>query len=159
MRGPTHDGDSRRAYLAQALKALRQRRGLGTAEIAAALGMPKRTYQHFESGRTQINVDRVHQIARILNADPHAIFAAAELGSPAFAVRAADNKLMTIIIMALSEFDKTSADQITLLDPRLLTTTFETTFRELATQARLRASLADKWKGPGGGQDPNEGRS
>jgi hypothetical protein len=56
--------------------------------------MPVRTYQNFEAGRTRINVERVHAIAQILDADAPAIFAAVELGSPEFAVRAADNKLV-----------------------------------------------------------------
>jgi transcriptional regulator with XRE-family HTH domain len=159
MGGPTQDATTRRAYLSQALKALRRRRGLGTAEMAAALGIAKRSYQHFESGRSRINVDRVHQIARILNADPYAILAAVDLGSPDFAVRAADNKLMTIIVMALKAFDGGSADQIAQLDARLLTTTFEATFRDLAAQAKERAAMADRWSGPAGGADPKDDTS
>jgi transcriptional regulator with XRE-family HTH domain len=155
MGGSPQDPTSRRAYLSRALKAVRRRRGLSAAEMARAVGMPLRSYQHFEAGRTRINTDRVHEIARILNADPYAILAAVDLGSPEFAVRAADNKLMTIILMALRDFDATAADLIAQLDARILTTTFERVFLDLAAQARERAAMGDRWRDPHGSEDPD----
>src|SRR4051812_33403067 len=128
MAGPTPDATTRRAYLSQALKALRRQRGVSTADLAAALGIAKRTYQHFESGRTQINVERVYDIARILNADAHGLLMAVELGSPKFAVRSSDNKLMTIIVMELRDFDRDAADLIFQLDARYLSTAFARLF-------------------------------
>ena len=159
MGGPTQDDTIRRTCLSQALKMLRRRRGVSVAAMAKALGMKVRTYQHFESGRSRINIDRVHQIARILNADPYAILAAVDLGSPAFAVRAADNKLMTVILMALKDFDAGSGDLIGQLDARILTTTFERTFAELATLARDRAATGERWSRPPDDEEPESGGS
>jgi transcriptional regulator with XRE-family HTH domain len=159
MGGPPDDATNRQTRLSQALKALRRRRGLGAAALAKALGMKVRSYQHFESGRSRVNVERVHQIARALDADGHAILIAAELGSPAFAVRAADNKLMTIIVMALRDFDASVGDQISQLDARLLTSVFERTFNELALLAKDRSAAAQRWRGPPGGEEPEDGAS
>jgi transcriptional regulator with XRE-family HTH domain len=159
MGGPTYDATTRQAHLSQTLKALRRRRGLGVADMANALGMAKRSYQHFESGRSRINLERVHEIARVLNADPYAILAAVDLGSPAFAVRAADNKLITILILALREFDRAAGDQIAQLDPGLLMATFEHAFRELAAQAAERSAVANRWRDPAAPTEAGGGAS
>lgn len=148
MGGPTHDAKSRGAHLSRALKALRRRRGVGTAEMAASLGMARRSYQHFESGLAGINLERVHRIARILNADPFAVFAAIDIGSPEFAVRAADNKLMTIIMIALRDFDAAAGDAISQLDARVLSSVFERAFNELAALAQERTAAAERWAPP-----------
>lgn len=130
--------------MSQALKALRRRRGVRAADLAEALGMPERSYLHFESGRSRINIDRIHEIADILKADAWAILAAVELGSPSFAVRAADNKLMTIILVILGEFDARAGDQILQLDARTLMEVFEQTFDQLAAVAKDRDEAAQK---------------
>lgn len=141
-------GVDRGSALSRALKALRRRRDLPVARVAAEAGMKLRSYQHFEAGRTRVNVERVHRIARGLNADPYAILAAVELGSPEFAVRAADNKLMTILMMSLKDFDSTAGDRILLLDARLISTVFERAFAELAGVASERFAAATQWSPP-----------
>ena len=148
MSRPAPESMPRQARLSQALRALRRRRGVGAADLAAALGMPLRSYQHFEAGRSRLNLDRVHAVARQLDADPYAILAAVDLGSPDLAVRAADNKLMTIIVMALKDFDERLGDRILQLDARILTTVFERAFNELATVAEERAAAASRWTVP-----------
>lgn len=136
------DAVRRRAALARALKALRRRRGATAGEVAQAIGMPLRSFEYFEAGGGRINVDRVHQAAEALNADPFAIFAAIELDAPEFAVHCADNKLMTILLLALRDFEASCGDAIVQLDPRTLMAAFKHTFEELARQAEDRAKLA-----------------
>lgn len=157
MGGPPDDATNRKTGLSQALKALRRRRGIGAAAMAKRLGMKLRSYQYFESGRSRVNVERVHEIARALDADAHAILVAAEIGSPAFAVRAADNKVMTIIVMGLKDFDARVGDQIAQLDARLLTSVFERTFNELAALAQDRSAAAQTWRDPPDDEDPGDG--
>jgi len=152
MRARKAEATIRQAFLSRALKALRRRRGVGVAHLAKAIGIPVRTYQHFEAGRTKIDVERVHAIAQILDADAPAIFAAVELASPEFAVRAADNKLVTVFLLTLKDFDARSGDQITHLDARTLMSAFDTTFKELAQLATDRAEAASRWRGP---RDPD----
>jgi transcriptional regulator with XRE-family HTH domain len=148
MRGLKREATARQVYLSRALKAVRRRRGVRVADMAQAIGMPVRSYQHFEAGRSRINVERVHQIAEILDADAPAIFAAVELASPEFAVRAADNKLMTAILLSLKDFDARSGDQILHLDARTVMSAFDRTFEELAQVAKDRADAAGPWPGP-----------
>ena len=54
---------------------------------------------YFEAGRGKINVDRIHQFARVLDVDPYAILAAVEIRSPGFAVACAEQKLMTLFLV------------------------------------------------------------
>ena len=109
------------------------------------MGMRPRTYEHFEAGKGPLYVDRIHEFARALSVDPHAILMALEIGSPEFAMRCADNKLVTIIVMALQDFDHANGDAIAQLDPQTLRSSFERLFTELGELARARAALADSW--------------
>ena len=88
-------------------------------------------YEYFESGKARLNVDRVHQVAKILNADPYAILAAIDIGSPAFALRTIENKMGTLWLMALLEFDATAQDNIARLAPAVLIAGFTKMFDEL----------------------------
>jgi transcriptional regulator with XRE-family HTH domain len=143
-----HDPQKRPGWLAQALKGLRRRRQLRSPEVAARMGLRPRTFEHFEAGKGPLYVDRIHDFARALSADPHAILMALEIGSPAFAVRCADNKLMTIIVMALQDFDAATGDAIAQLDAQTLRSTFERLFGELSELAHARAAMAETWLAP-----------
>jgi transcriptional regulator with XRE-family HTH domain len=148
MAEATKDAVRRRAALARTVKALRRRRGVTAADVAHALGMPLRSYEHFKSGRTRINVDRIHQVCEALDADPNAVLAAIELDAPNFAVHCADNKLVSILLFALQEFEKTCGGAMVQLDPSTLMAVFSRTFQELAKQARERAALSSLRIGP-----------
>lgn len=145
-----HDIEKRPQWLARALKALRRRRRLRQPEVAARMGMRPRTFEHFEAGQGPLYIDRIHDVARALSVDPHAILMALEIGSPEFAVRCADNKLVTIIVMALQDFDAATGDAIAQLDAQTLRASFERLFRDLGDLARARAALADSWLTPRG---------
>jgi hypothetical protein len=145
MQTVARDAKSRQDWLAQALKAVRRRRGLRPADVARLMGMPLRSYEHFEAGRGRLNRERVHQFASVLDADPYAILTAVEIGSPEFAVRCADNKLATIVTMALQDFDLAAGDAIAQLDAQTLTSGFERVLGSLAELAAERAGLAGAW--------------
>lgn len=146
MAAPPNDDAARGETLARALKAIRRRRGLRSADAAQALGMPLRSYEHFESGRGRLNLERIHSAADALDADPYAVVAALEIGSPEFAARCADNKLMTIYMMALQDFDDIAGDDIAHLDPRTLIAAFTLLFDQLAQEARARAQALEDWR-------------
>ena len=85
--------------LSAALRAIRRLRGRRPPELAAALKIQVRSYEHFESGAGRLNVDRVMQFADMTDSDGFAIIAALWIGSPQFAIRCANNKLMTILVI------------------------------------------------------------
>jgi len=140
-----HDPIPRPGWLARALKGLRRRRALLQPDVARRMGMRPRTYEHFEAGKGPLYVDRIHDFATAVGVDPHAILVALEIGSPEFAVRCADNKLVTIIVMALQDFDLATGEAITQLDAQTLRSSFERLFADLGDLARARAALAETW--------------
>jgi transcriptional regulator with XRE-family HTH domain len=128
--------------LARAIRGLRRLRGRKLADVVAALGMRKRTYEHFEGGFGPLNTERVHEVVEHLQGDPYGVLAALEICSPDFALRTADNKLMTIFYLQLQEFDERAGDGIALLDSYCLMDAFREMFQALEAEARRRKELA-----------------
>jgi transcriptional regulator with XRE-family HTH domain len=157
MGPPDHDIPGRGATLSRILKALRRLRGLRPIDVANAMKMKPRSYEYFESGKAKLNVDRVHQVAKILNADPYAILAAIDIGSPAYALRTIENKMGTLWLMALLEFDATVQDDIGRLAPAVLIASFTKMFDELLFLARERDASAQDWMSDKPLQAPPDG--
>ncbi len=107
--------------------------------------MPLRSYEHFEAGSGRLNLLKVHLFAEVLDADPFAIFAALDIGSPDFAVRCADNKMMTILMMALQEFDTSAQDDIARLTASTLIAAFTRCLDELLVQTRAEEAFVGRW--------------
>jgi len=161
MTSPVASRDASNRPLSAVLKAIRRRRGLRSSDVARAMKLPLRTFEHFESGQGRLDPERVQAFAQATDADPYAILLSLEIGSPAFALRCMDNKLATILLMCLQEFDGRAADQIAALDARTLITAFTRAFDELTTTARQREAFIEQWmfdKSLGGdpGAEPDE---
>lgn len=138
---PDRDPTGKGPLLARALKALRRLRSRRTVEVAAALKLRTRTYEHFEGGYGPLNVERVLAFGEFLEVDPYSILAAIEICSPQFAVRTADNKLMTMFYLQLQEFDERTGDALALLDGYTLLAAFREMFGKLEADARRREAL------------------
>ncbi|MGV9006062.1 MAG: helix-turn-helix domain-containing protein [Brevundimonas sp.] len=106
--------------LSAAVKAVRKHRGMTTAEVANAMNMALRTYERFESGATRLNLDHIHRFAAATNSDPYALILSVVIGSPELARRCADNKMATILTVAIQRFDRTIQDRLLDLDARTL---------------------------------------
>jgi transcriptional regulator with XRE-family HTH domain len=139
------DDEGRQSLLADILKSLRRHRSLNASEVAAAMHLPLRTYEHFEAGGGRLNPQRVRRFAEVLNVDAFAIFAALDFGSPVFALRCADNKLMTILMKAVSDFDVSAQDNIGGLEATSLISAFTRTFGDLKTQAMAQQAFVARW--------------
>ncbi|MGH7021276.1 MAG: hypothetical protein ACREEY_15455 [Brevundimonas sp.] len=116
-----------------------------TVDVAEAMGMRPRTYELFEAGKGKVHHERIHRFARVTDSDPYAIFTAMALGSPEFALRAADNKLVEILVVALHALDEDMGDGIAELDGRTIINTVTRAFKELALQAVRRDEAANAW--------------
>jgi hypothetical protein len=73
------------------------------------------------------------------------MLAAIDIGSPAFALRTIENKMGTLWLMALLEFDATAQDEIARLAPAVLIASFTKMFDELLFLARERDASTDDW--------------
>lgn len=131
--------------LSTALKAIRKDRRMRSSEVARALGMPLRSYEHFESGRGRFTFDRLVRFADATNSDPLAIIAVLALKSPEFALRCADNKLMTILMIAMSELNEELGDDIVFLEPGVLIGVFTRVVKDLTEHIAKRDLFAETW--------------
>ena len=125
---PRKDG----ALLSQALKRLRTRSGRSKAEVAEAMNLSVRAYERFEAGHIRFNLDYVRRFARATDCDPHAIVLALLTGSPEFAVRSADNRFATILMIGLRQFDETVGDGLSEMEVRTLVSAVTAMFDRLA---------------------------
>lgn len=131
--------------LSQALRAIRRQRGLSAGEVAEAMKLPRRSYEYFEAGGGRMNVARVMAFADATQCDAYAILTAVFLGTPDFARRSADNKLATILLMALQDFHAAVGEDLTRLSPQALISAFETMFAKLAMEAQGGNADAAAW--------------
>jgi transcriptional regulator with XRE-family HTH domain len=138
-----HRADS--TLLSQALKAIRRRRGLRTSDVAERMGLPTRSYERFEAGRGALNVARVHAFAEATDSDGYAILMALDIRSAAFALRCIDNKAMTLMVMAIQEFDGVAQDDIGRLEPRSLIAGYTQMFDALTAKAREIDAFVEQW--------------
>lgn len=141
----TEQHPSPNAVLSASLRLIRSHRRLRAADVAQGMNMALRSYEHFEAGAGRINLERIHRFADVTDSDPHAIISALSLGSPAFAVRSADNKLATILMVVLQEFDEEVGDAMAELDGRTIINVFTRALKDLAGLAVTRDAHAETW--------------
>lgn len=109
------------------------------------MGMPVRTYNHFESGAGSLNEDYVHRFAAAVDADGHAILMAITLRVPELAIHCMDNKLIRILLMAVQDFYASAGRDIARLQAPKLIATFGSTFAALTASAREHDAYVEQW--------------
>jgi len=139
------EGGGDMALLATALRAIRKSRRMRTSEIAQAMEMPVRSYEHFEAGQGRITYDRLLRFAEATNCDPVALLAVGPMQSPEFAERCADNKLMQIVMIALSELNDDLGEDIVYLESGAIIGGMTRLCRDLAEHVRKRDTFAETW--------------
>jgi transcriptional regulator with XRE-family HTH domain len=139
------DDQAHPAILSAALKSIRKDRRMRASEVARALGMPLRSYEHFEAGRGRITLDKIMRFGAATNSDPLAIITAVILKSPEFALRCADNKLMTILMIAISELNDELGNDIVFLEPGTLIGAFTRVTKDLNDHVAKRDLFAENW--------------
>lgn len=85
MEEKSEDSLPENALVAEALRKIRKARRLRTSEVARAMGMPLRSYEHLEAGQGKITYDRLKRFAEVANCDPVALLAVVPMGSVEFA--------------------------------------------------------------------------
>lgn len=132
--------------LAAALRPIRRSRGLSTARMAALMGMDRRNYANFEAGKGRLNLERILRFAEVTDSDPWAILAGVLMGSPRLARGAADNKLVTVFLILLAEFEGQLGETIRTLDTAEAVSAFREAFRTLEASATAkRERLPADW--------------
>jgi transcriptional regulator with XRE-family HTH domain len=140
--------------LSQALRGVRRARRLRAQDVAEAMGLPLRSYEYFEGGSGQINMERVYAFAKATGSDGDAILAAILIGEPELAVWAADNKMVLALKIALGEFAEDLGADIARIDTRALLTAFTQMFKDLAAEAKANKAWAESRLGSTAAPEP-----
>ncbi|MBN8848012.1 MULTISPECIES: helix-turn-helix transcriptional regulator [unclassified Sphingomonas] len=127
------------------MRAIRKMRRMRAGEVARAMDMPVRSYEHLEAGSGRITYDRIVAFAEATDSDPIALMAVAATGAPEFAVRCADNKLMTVMMIAMNELDTELGADIGFLEARTLVGAFTRLTKDLIRHVRERETFAEEW--------------
>ncbi|MGV9009949.1 helix-turn-helix domain-containing protein [Brevundimonas sp.] len=130
--------------LSEAVRGVRRFRGMTVTETAEAMHVSLRTYQRFEAGETRLNLDHLHRFAAATRSDPYALLVAVAIGAPAFAIHCADNKLGSVVTIALQKLDETLGARVAELDTRSLVSAV-TVFTDRLTQQVLDPDPARTW--------------
>lgn len=128
-----------------AAKSIRKARGMRMADVAAAMGIPTRTYAHFEAGKGRISYARISSFAEATNSDPAAILCAVLLQSPAFAVRCMENKFAAVAMATLREIDEELGEDLTAINASAAITAFEKLGEDLVAHARREDPFTNAW--------------
>jgi transcriptional regulator with XRE-family HTH domain len=132
--------------LAAALQAIRKARGLSIVETAQLMRIDRRNYANFEAGKGRLNLARILRFAEVTDSDPWAILAGVLMGSPKLARDTADNKMVTVFLILLAEFEDQSGEAIRTLDMAEAVSAFREAFRILEqSAASKRERLATDW--------------
>ncbi len=137
------------AVLGSAMRAVRKHRRMRASEVARLMAMPTRSYEHLENGEGRISYARLTAFAQATNSDPHALLAAIPFGSADFALRCADNKLMTIILIAMLELNEDLADDIVYLEAGTLVGALTRLRQDLVDHVRRRDTYSETWLSEG----------
>jgi transcriptional regulator with XRE-family HTH domain len=135
--------DSR--LLSLSIKDIRRLKGLSAQETARRMNMGLRTYQHFEAGRNKPNLEYINRFCDVMQIDLFALLGALMIGSPAFARRVAENKFMTILMVALKDYDEAMGDRIIDQDPRSFILAVEAMFAGLMADSPPPQDEAKQW--------------
>ena len=110
------------------------------------MGLSPRSYQLFEAGRSHLHLlPRIRTFARATDSDPHAIVAAMVLDAPDLALHSLDNKLVSVLMVAIQRFDARLGSGLARFEAGRLIATFRKAFDDLEADLRARDSAARAW--------------
>jgi len=142
---PNADPRGQAERLSQVLRAIREARRLRVVDVAEAMGMAPRSYEHFEAGRGRLDFVRLERFAEATESDPWAIVLEVMLKRPGLALAAMDNKLAVIGLLALDDFHEDLGEDIALIEPRVLVSGFRQLFQGFADHVRKRDLTVERW--------------
>jgi len=131
--------------LSKTLKLIRGLRRMSARDVAAAMGMPLRTYYSFEAGQGPLNIARIWRFAEVTDSDPAGIMDTLMLGSPDHALRSMDNKIVSIQLASFRRFSDKVGDRMTHIGPSILIEAFKRPFDSLEDHLEKRDESTERW--------------
>lgn len=145
MSGQDPESKTNASLLSRALRAVRAIRNVSSRDLAKALGLSLRGYQHFEAGGGHLNVDHVMRFSRAMDCDPIGVLMAIRIGKPEFAAYVAQNKAMIAYVIALQEFVEETGESIARLETTTWVSAYRETFKGLSEKAKTAQAEHDAW--------------
>ena len=145
MRSKSSEETIEAEAIAQAMRAIRTDRRMRTSEVARKMDLPVRSYEHLEAGEGRISYERICRFAEATGCDPDALWSVPQIGSPEFAVRCADNKLMSIMISCFRLLNEELGDDIVFLESGTAIGAMSKVCKELVENVRQRDTYAENW--------------
>lgn len=136
---------TRSKLLSRALRAVRAIRNVKPRDLAKALGLSLRGYQHFEAGGGQLNIDHVMAFSRAMDCDPIGVLTAVQIGKPEFAAWVAQNKAMIAFMITLQEFAEETGESMARLETTTWVSAYREMFKGLSEKARASTVQNDAW--------------
>lgn len=106
--------------LSQTLKLVRNERRLKAREVADGMGIALRTYQDFEAGRGDLDLNKIRLFAKATRSDPVGILLAVFFAMPEIALLTLDSKLPMTFWITLCELRDAVGEQLNIVPPALL---------------------------------------
>lgn len=131
--------------LSKTLKLIRGLRRMSARDVARAMGMPLRTYYSFESGQGPLNIAQIWRFGEATDSDPAGIMDTLMLGSPDHALRAMDNKIVSIQLASFRRFSDKVGDRMTNIGPSVLIEAFKRPFDSLEEHMDKRDRSTERW--------------
>lgn len=141
----SEDLERQRQLLSKTLKLIRGLRHMSAREVAAAMGMPLRSYYSFEAGQGPLDIARIWRFAEATDSDPAGIMDALMLGSPDYALRSMDNKIVSIQLGSFRRFSDKVGDRMTNIGPSILIEAFKRPFDSLEDHLDKRDEGTERW--------------
>jgi transcriptional regulator with XRE-family HTH domain len=125
-----------RRAVARTLRTFRRHSRLKQREVAQRMETALRSYQYLEAGDHQDpSVSLIYKFADATGGDPLALLLAGLLERPEMAIRLADNKLVSLLMEGLVEFNDRVGDEAASLRATEIIEVFRIAFRTLAERA------------------------
>ncbi len=131
--------------LGAAMRLIRKLRRMRPSEVATAMGIPVRTYEHLEAGRGRVTYGRMRLFAEATDCDVVALGAAIQLKDPLIALHCADTKSFHVWLVALGELHEKLGPDLSLIETRTMIGAATKTCRELEEHVSKRDLFAERW--------------
>ncbi|WP_029907564.1 helix-turn-helix domain-containing protein [Caulobacter sp. UNC358MFTsu5.1] len=141
----SEDLERQRQLLSKTLKLIRGLRHMSAREVAAAMGLPLRSYYSFEAGQGPLDIAKIWRFAEAVDCDPAGIMDALMLGSPDHALRSMDNKIASIQLASFRRFSDKVGDRMTHIGPSTLIEAFKRPFDSLEEYLDKRDESTERW--------------
>lgn len=143
--------DLESSYIRQAeqlsiiLKTIRKERRMSAKEVAEAMRVAPKTYENFEAGRGRLHFEKIKRFAEATRCDALSIVHGVMFDAPEVAYRSMDNKISTILWLALREFGDDVGDAIASLPGTAVFEAFRQAFHGLGELLKRRTNGTERW--------------